>query len=474
MSFLEELQKETNKTYTENGAVTNKSSLNHCLDFFALAASMRNNKEDAIKLFEKAFLEDKQTAIRILFWIRDVRGGQGEREIFKSCFNKLHDLDFDTYEKVLEYVPEYGRWDDIVNSKESPKVYCDKLVYIIKSQLNKDLLSDTPSLLAKWLPSENASSKVTRENAINLASSLNMTPKQYRKTLSKLRKKIHLLEQDMSSNNWNEIKYDKIPSQAFRKHISAFNRHDKDRFEQFLDDVHQNKKKLNTSTITTEEVFNTISKDVKASNVIWESLENVVPEDLNAIVVADVSGSMSGRPMKICTSLALYFAERNKGEFANKFITFSEHPELVEVLGDTLEQKLRNIECADWENNTNLEAVFNLLLKAAKNSRKEEIPRVIYIISDMEFDGCVDNSNDTVFENARKQWNESGLELPTVVFWNVSARNIQTAATKFDKNVSLISGSNQSSFKLAFENKTPIELMNETVNSERYSQIVIK
>lgn len=474
MSFLEELQKETNKTYTENGAVTNKSSLNHCLDFFALAASMRNSKEDAIKLFEKAFFEDKQTAIRILFWIRDVRGGQGEREIFKSCFNKLHDLDFDTYEKVLEYVPEYGRWDDIVNSKESPKVYCDKLVYIIKSQLNKDLLSDTPSLLAKWLPSENASSKVTRENAINLASSLNMTPKQYRKTLSKLRKKIHLLEQDMSSNNWNEIKYDKIPSQAFRKHISAFNRHDKDRFEQFLDDVHQNKKKLNTSTITTEEVFNTISKDVKASNVIWESLENVVPEDLNAIVVADVSGSMSGRPMKICTSLALYFAERNKGEFANKFITFSEHPELVEVLGDTLEQKLRNIECADWENNTNLEAVFNLLLKAAKNSRKEEIPRVIYIISDMEFDYCVDNSNDTVFENARKQWNESGLELPTVVFWNVSARNIQTTATKFDKNVSLISGSNQSSFKLAFENKTPVELMNETVNSERYSKIVIK
>ena len=195
---------------------------------------------------------------------------------------------------------------------------------------------------------------------------------------------------------------------------------------------------------------------------------------MNAIVVADVSGSMIGRPMKICTSLALYFAERNKGEFANKFITFSEHPELVEVIGDTLEQKLRNIETADWEMNTNLEAVFNLLLKAAENSTKEEIPKVIYIISDMEFDCCVDNSNDTIFENARKKWNEFGLELPTVVFWNVSSRNIQTAATKFDKNVSLISGSNQSSFKLAFENKTPIDLMNEVVNSERYSKIIIK
>ena len=124
--------------------------------------------------------------------------------------------------------------------------------------------------------------------------------------------------------------------------------------------------------------------------------------------------------------------------------------------------------------NTNLEAVFNLLLRAAQNSESQEVvPKVIYIISDMEFDCCVDNANDTIFENARKKWNEKGFELPTVVFWNVAARNIQTAATKFDKNVSLISGSNQSSFKLAFENKTPVDLMNETVNSKRYSLIII-
>ena len=473
MSFLEELQKETVKTYTENGAVTNKSSFNHCLDFFALAASMRENPQDAVKLFEKAFFEDKQTEIRILFWIRDIRGGQGEREIFRKCLNHLIDLDVSTYEKILKYIPEYGRWDDMICDRNHVNVYSDKVIEIISLQLNKDLMSETPSLLAKWLPSENASSKITRENASILIERLGMTPKQYRKILSKLRKKIHLLEQDMSKNKWNEIKYDKLPSQAFRKHIYAFNRHDENRFKSYLENVHEGKAKLNTSTLTTEEVFDAIKTDSKASNVIWESLENFVPEDLNAIVVADVSGSMSGRPLKICTSLALYFAERNKGEFSNKFITFSEHPELVEILGDTLEQKLRNIETAYWGMNTNLEAVFNLLLKAAENSTKEEIPKVIYIISDMEFDCCVENSNDTIFENARKKWNEKGFELPTVVFWNVAARNIQTAATKFDKNVSLISGSNQSSFKLAFENKTPLDLMNETVNSERYSQIII-
>ena len=441
--------------------------------FFALAASMRENPQDAVKLFEKAFFEDKQTAIRILFWIRDIRGGQGEREIFRKCLNHLIDLDVSTYEKILKYIPEYGRWDDMICDRNHVNVYSDKVIEIISLQLNKDLMSETPSLLAKWLPSENASSKITRENASILIERLGMTPKQYRKILSKLRKKIHLLEQDMSKNKWNEIKYDKLPSQAFRKHIYAFNRHDENRFKSYLENVHEGKTKLNTSTLTTEEVFDTIKIDSKASNVIWESLENFVPEDLNAIVVADVSGSMSGRPLKICTSLALYFAERNKGEFSNKFITFSEHPELVEILGDTLEQKLRNIETAYWGMNTNLEAVFNLLLKAAENSTKEEIPKVIYIISDMEFDCCVENSNDTIFENARKKWNEKGFELPTVVFWNVAARNIQTAATKFDKNVSLISGSNQSSFKLAFENKTPLDLMNETVNSERYSQIII-
>ena len=473
MSYLEYLQKETGKTYTENGATTYKSSFDNCLNFFALAASMRENSNDAVKLFEKAFFEDKQTAIRILFWIRDIRGGQGEREIFRKCLNRLIDLDEKTYENVLKYIPEYGRWDDMICDRKHINVYSDKVVEIILNQLTKDLKSDKPSLLAKWLPSENASSKITRENAKNLIDSLGMTPKQYRRILSKLRKKIHLLEQDMSKNKWHEIKYDKIPSQAFRKHINAFYKHDSNRFNNYLENVHNGNMKINTSTLTTEEVFDTVSKDAKASNVIWESLENFVPEDLNAIVVADVSGSMWGRPLKICTSLALYFAERNKGQFANKFITFSEHPELVEIFGYTLEDKLRNIENADWGGNTNLEAVFDVMLKAAENSSKEEIPKVIYIISDMEFDCCIKNSNDTIFENARKTWKEKGFELPSVVFWNVAARNIQTAATKFDKNVSLISGSNQSSFKLAFENKSPLELMNEVINSERYSRIKI-
>ena len=214
--------------------------------------------------------------------------------------------------------------------------------------------------------------------------------------------------------------------------------------------------------------------DDSSANAIWKSLDNFVPEDLNAIVMADVSGSMRGRPMEISTSLALYFAERNKGLFANRFMTFSERPRLVEVLGDTLTEKLGNIETSDWDMNTNIEAAFDALLSAASHTQdKSTIPKVLYIISDMEFDRCVDGADETAFENARRKWAAEGLELPTVVFWNVDARSNNTPATKFDKNVVLVSGSNQSAFRYAMEGKSPEQLMHEVIDSERYRKIVI-
>lgn len=182
---------------------------------------------------------------------------------------------------------------------------------------------------------------------------------------------------------------------------------------------------------------------------------------------------MWGRSMAISTSLALYFAERNKGVFANKFMTFSENPRLVEVIGDTLTQKLNFIETAEWGMNTNIERTFDALLQAAINARedKENIPKVIYIISDMEFDYCASGADETAFENARRKWAAAGFDLPTVVFWNVESRSNNTPATKFDTNVALISGSSQSAFRFAFEGKTPLDLMHEVIDSERYQAI---
>lgn len=471
MSYLDELQKATNRTTTENGGATNASSLNPCLDFFALGASKRQDPVSAGVLFSKAYATDKTTALRTMFYIRDVREGQGERDIFRECLMQLSCVDKDTANKMLKFIPEYGRWDDLLIN------YCgadnEEAVRIVKEQLLKDAKTDAPSLLGKWMPSENASSTLTKAQAIAWAKALNLKPAQYRKMLSKLRAKIDILERKMSDKKWMDIKYENVPSQAFRKHTKAFDRNDHERYQEFIGAVNKGEKKVNTSTVTTAEVIQNVKKgDNNSANAIWKSLDNFVPEDLNAIVVADVSGSMYGRPMEISTSLALYFAERNKGYFANKFLTFSERPRLVEVLGETLTQKLRNIETADWGMNTNIERTFDALLAAAVASGDtENVPRVIYIISDMEFDHCATGADETAFENAKRKWKEAGLELPTVVFWNVDARSNNVAATKFDRNVTLISGSNQNAFRFAMEGKTPEQLMHEVIDSDRYKCI---
>lgn len=471
MSYLDELQKATNRATTENGGVTNASTLDPCLDFFALGAAKRNNPVEAGNLFCKAYAKDKTTALRTLFYIRDIRGGQGERGIFRECINQLEASDKDTADKMLRFIPEYGRWDDLVLTRSGNPV----AVKIVKEQLLKDAKTDTPSLLGKWLPSENATSPATRTEGQAWAKALGLKPSQYRKMLSKLRKRISILESKMSAKKWMDIKYEAVPSQAFRKHTKAFDRNDHERYQEFIGAVNKGEKKVNTATVTTAEVIQNVrSGDNDSANAIWKSLDNFVPEDLNAIVVADVSGSMYGRPMDISTSLALYFAERNKGYFANKFMTFTYQPRLVEIMGDTLTEKLRNIKTADWEMNTDIEKTFNALLTAAKNSGDfEHVPKVIYIISDMEFDRCATGADETAFENARRKWAEAGLELPTVVFWNVDARSDNAPATKFDKNVVLVSGSSQSAFRFAMEGKTPAQLMHEIIDSERYSKIMV-
>lgn len=477
MSFLEELQKGTNKTVTENGAVTNRSTLNNNLDFFALAGAMRGNVPGAVKLFEKAFHTDKQLAVRTLFYLRDVRGGQGERTIFRECYKALWTLDAHLAGVLLAFVPTYGRWDDVVELT-SPATY-PVFVDMVKKQFESDEIamakSESVSLMAKWLPSVNTSSARTKAQGKNLAKALELKDSQYRKKVVALRKYIKLLEQDMSAKNWSEIDYSKLPSQAHRKHVKAFKRNDEARYTEFLAKVEKGKAKLNADTLFTYEVFDAISAGQdKAANAMWKSLPDFTNGN-DALVVADVSGSMRGRPMSVSVSLALYYAEHNKGIFHNKFMTFSERPQLVDVVGDTLAAKLRMIENAHWDMNTNLEAVFATVLLAAVNSGQGQdgMPKALYIISDMEFDQAVRNPSESIFDNAKAAFKVHALELPHVVFWNVNARQEQAPATKFDNNVTLISGLSQSTFQYAVEGKTPEELMLDVVNGERYAPITI-
>lgn len=472
-NFIDALAEGTNKTYTENDAVTNLSSLDAVLDFFGLAGAMRGNVGEAVKLFRKAYATDKVLAIKALFYLRDVRGGQGERDVFAECMQELSKKDMPVFKALLLFVAEYGSWKDFIRLAE---LDFEHATHMIGTQLKADSEAleqgSSISLLAKWLPSVKTSSKQSRVLAAKFASTLKLKPREYRKLVAKLRAHIKLLEHDMSANRWEDIDFSKLPSQAFRKHTKAFQRHTPDKYKEFTEAVVKGEKTLNTSTLYPYEVYEKRYEDESAANAMWASLPDYT-NGTNALVVADVSGSMEGRPMATSVSLALYFAERNKGIFNGYFMSFSAQPRLHKVIGTTLTDKMDNIENTDWDQNTNIAAAFEAILKAAQsgNAARDEMPTTLYVISDMEFDEATRGSGKTNYQYAKDLYEAAGYTLPHVVFWNVEARNSQLAATKDDKNVTLISGSSASAFKFVFEGKTPLESMIEVLNSDRYKPL---
>lgn len=465
-NFLKNLHKATSMGRTENDALTYTRSGSPLLDFFAQAGAMRKNPGKALDLFKTAFSEDRQTAVRILFYLRDVRGGQGERELFRSCLEWLGSTYPDVFEKVVAHVSEYGRWDDLFFDNE-------KCIELISNQLKEDMDSKTPSLLAKWLPTINASSLATKTKARFMAKKLGFGEKEYRLTLRDIRKKIKTVEEKMSAQKWSDIEYSAVPSQASRIYRNAFKKHDEARYSKFIEKAEKGEVKINASTLYPYQIYNSVYKDYsKTLEALWNQLPDYT-QGKNALVVADTSGSMNGDPMSVSVSLALYFAERNKGQFQNYFISFSERPKLHKIQGQTLMDKMNSIKLGDVAN-TDLEAVFNLILSTAvaNNTPEDEMPDTIYIISDMEFDACV--NNETIHDSIKRKYSDAGYTIPNVVFWQVDARSGENLPVQQDESgVALVSGFSPSIFKIAVENKTPLQVMLDTVNSDRYSKIVL-
>jgi len=466
--FLNSMFKETSKGLTENLAVTFIRSGSALLDFYAQAGSMRTNPDKALDLFKKAFAEDKQSAVRILFYLRDVRGGQGERSLFRNCLEWLGTTYQDIFDQIVEYVSEYGRWDDMFFDNA-------KCFSIIKKQLVEDKNTDTPSLLAKWLPTINASSKTTKQKAKFMAGKLEMDDISYRKLVREIRKKIKVVEELMSAQDWKKINYSSVPSQAARIYKDAFKKHDEERYNEFIEKAEKGEVKIQTGTLYPYQIYKSVKSNYSRTlEALWNQLPDYT-QGKNALVVADVSGSMGGDPISVSVSLALYFAERNKGQFKDYFITFTGNPRLQKVVGDDLLGKMNSIEESDWEMNTNIQAVFDLILKTAleNNTSEKELPETIYIISDMEFDYC--SNTETNFEVAKEKYEEAGYKLPNIVFWNVDARSGNNLPVQKDeKGVVLVSGFSPVIFKIAVENKTPEQVMLDTINSERYSKIILK
>ena len=472
----------SNHTTTENGALTNISTTDAIVDFFFHGAALRNepNEERIINLFEKAFNQDPTKALRILFYIRDIRGGQGERRVFRIILTSLAQNEEEWVIKYLDSIPTYGRWDDIIYllSEDIPSTVKNKIVTIIKAQLKADLDQASKNraitLLAKWMPSENASSIKTKDLANYLISALNVTKKVYRKTLSTLRKHTNIVENNLRTKEYSTINYSTLPTKASMKYTKAFYRNDKSNFSKFIESIKEGKTKINAKVVYPYEIVQMLQKgNYDLAEAMWKNLPDYLG-DVQGLVVADTSGSMRGTPMNVSISLALYVAERNKNKaFKDYFISFSETPKFHRIKGNTFIEKCNSIKLGDIAS-TNIQAVFDLILDRAEamNIPKSDMPKMLFIVSDMEFNQATRNNTMTNFEVIRNKYAESEYEMPTLVFWNVNSRRNQTPVTINDRGVILISGCSPVIFKYALSTCNGIMgIINNVTESDRYNII---
>lgn len=488
--MLNELKIESNITYTENGAVTPESTGADCLDLFATIGALRNvEKSDILNRFYRAFFENRDLALKILFFARDVRGGLGERRTFRVILKSLAKRYPEVVIKNLPYIAEFGRFDDLLVLLDTA---CESaMLEFVKVQLTADLTnlgSDKPiSLLGKWLPSVNTSNNDTVVMGKRIARALNMSDAEYRKKLTKLRARIKIIENNLRTQDYT-FDYQEQPSKALFKYRKAFLRNDSVRYESYLDDVANGKAKMNTTTLYPYEIVskcfenvyefkNFTDEEKKALDVTWNALPDYTSGE-NALVVVDGSGSMytgdSPAPIDVALSLGIYFAERNKGAFHNHFITFSQRPRLIQIKGKNIVDKVAYVATYDDPTNTNLEGVFQLILNTAiKNKlQQSELPSKLYIISDMEFDWCVRDSSLSNFENAKQMFEENGYTLPTVIFWNVASRNQHQPVKQNEQGVALVSGCSSRTFSMVTSGVLdPYTFMFETLSNERYSMI---
>ena len=481
--MLEVLKKTANKTYTENGAVTHRTSGKDCLDLFAAIGALRRaDDQDICSRFLKAYAENPDLAMKILFYSRDVRGGLGERRVFRSILTWLASNEKGSVVRNLPYIAEYGRWDDVLVLLKTP---CRKeALALLEEQFREDLaaLEDGGdiSLLGKWLPSVNASNQETVVMAKMIAKSFGLSDRDYRKALTGLRARIRIIENNLREKDYT-FDYSKQPSKAMFKYRKAFLRNDGERYAAFMDKVDRGEAKLHTGTLMpyelVERAYDCSEEERRSLDVTWRTLEDFTTDE-NALVAADGSGSMywGSKPMPaaVAQSLAIYFAEHNKGKFHNHFLTFSMTPQLIEIKGKDFVEKVRYCRTFDECANTNLEAVFDLILQAAAENHvpRAEMPAKLYIISDMEFDHCVKNSSMTNFENAKASYAAAGYKLPDLVFWNVDSRHEQQPVKENDRGVALVSGNSPRIFSMVMDGElNPYDFMLSVIDTERYAPI---
>lgn len=506
MTSLLHAMKHTPDSYTENGALTFSTTYNSNLDFFALASAKRNDISGAVDLFFKAFVEDKDLAVKNLFYLRDIRGGSGERSIFFYCMRYLIQNYYNTRYRInkithlVSLIPEYGRWKDIIDLIGLNPDLDMYICHIIKEQLDNDIANHDQgksiSLLSKWFPLNNCVKDIQRRKTAGYLCK-KIFGGDYikcRKTISSLRKSI-IIEEKLSSKNYEDIKYSQVPSCAMKKYYKAFIRNDEERFNSFLEDVKAGKDKINTGTLFPHDIVHKAMEIDKSLNYAGHSEKRALESEIdtldslwnnlpdyndcqNSICMVDISGSMfygQPIPIEVSVSLGIYFAEHNSGKFRNHFITFSECPHLVEIKGENIVEKVNSvINDNNVGYNTNFESAFRFLLTAAKehNLPQEEMPKRIYAISDMEFDAVSSRGKITNFGQIQRLYAEAGYEMPTLIFWNVASIGNNVPVSKDENGVILVSGFSPSVVGFITDGYTPEEFMLKVLRSKRYEPVV--
>ena len=477
MNLVEAIQ--TQDTLTENGMTTNSTTLNECVNlFFQVGALRGQDKQRLISKFSKAFTEDSLTAMKILFWARDVRGGAGERQIFRDIITWLAETHPTTLKKNVHLISEYGRWDDFLTLVTSKTCWEVALECVRLGLLNED------GLCAKWMPRKGVKANIIRKY-------LGVTPKQYRKLLVRL---TNVVETPMCSKDWSSIDYSKLPSLASSRYQRAFLKNDTKRYEEFKLALENGETTVNAGALYPYDVVKSLqfNGDNTVSQAQWESLPNYMEDSTDRILpIVDVSGSMGcsagNNPnltcMDVAVSLGLYISERNEGVFKDTFLTFSSNPTL-QVLNGPLVDRLSQLKCADWAMSTDLQKAFKLILNQAvkHNVPVEEMPTKLLILSDMEFDEAtsshwdpVSDWNPTAQQMIKGMYEKAGYEMPDIVYWNIQSRN-DNCPTRFDETgTALVSGFSPSIMRsiLSCKNITPYEVMMETIDSPRYEAITI-
>jgi hypothetical protein len=469
----------TENVLTENGMITNSSTLDSCLDLFFMIGAVRplmktgEGRERLIRKFEAARNQDGLITRKLMFWARDAREGAGEREAFRVLLRHASEKYPDEVITNIHLIAEFGRWDDVFVTFGTPVEKA--AIELIRKNLN-----DGNGLLAKWMP--RTGGKVPTEkrliaNKVRIA--MGMSAKEFRKFLVE---RTNVIETSMCKKDYTGVEYGKVPSLAMARYQKAFMKNDASGFENYKNALIKGEAKINAGAVYPYDIIKTLrfrgSEDVAMKQ--WEALPNYMEGSNERVIpVCDVSGSMSTAvsggntsAMDVCLSLGLYISERNVGPFKDAFITFSARPQL-QVLTGNLRSRLQQLERAQWDMNTNLEATFDLILNQAvkHNVSQEEMPTCILIMSDMEFDSCT--GRNTAYGMIEEKYARAGYQLPKVVFWNIASRHDNFPVQKHQTGTGLVSGFSPSILKsvLTGDVMNPVQIMLRTVNTPRYESI---